>query len=137
MHLAALTSTISMHEIGTAFFQEEFKMSRQKAAGIVTTSCCVIAVFSSLSAGACPGLTVFGMSFMSFCDYITAQISLPLGAFLTCLFVGWYAPLKIVHDEYSNWGTLPARTYRLWLFLIRVVCPVCIVVIFLHQFGLF
>lgn len=137
LSLAALTSTISMHEIGTAFFQEEFKMSRQKAAGIVTTSCCVIAVFSSLSAGACPGLTVFGMSFMSFCDYITAQISLPLGAFLTCLFVGWYAPLKIVHDEYSNWGTLPARTYRLWLFLIRVVCPVCIVVIFLHQFGLF
>ena len=137
LSLAALTSTISMHEIGTAFFQEEFRLTRQKAACIVTAGCCVIAVLSSLSSGACPNLNLFGMSFMSFCDYITAQISLPLGAFLTCLFVGWYVPQKIVRDEYSNWGTLPARSYRLWLFLVRVVCPTCIVVIFLHQFGLF
>ena len=137
LSLAALTSTISMHEIGTAFFQEEFKLSRSAAAWIVTVSCSVVTVFSSLSSGACPGLQLFGMSFMEFCDYLTAQISLPLGGFLTCLLIGWYVPQKLVRDEYTNWGTLPATTYKFWLFLVRVVCPVCIAVIFLHQLGLF
>ncbi len=137
LSLAALTSTISMHEIGTAFFQEELKLSRPSAAWIVTGCCSVVAVFSSLSSGACPGLQLFGMPFMSFCDYLTAQMLLPLGGFFTCIFVGWYVPQKIVRDEYTNWGTVSSATYRCWLFLVRVVCPLCILTIFLHQLGLF
>lgn len=137
LSLAALTSTISMHEIGTAFCQEELKLPRAKAAWIVTGACSVITVLSSLSVGACPGLKVFGMSFMDFCDYLTAQISLPLGGFLTCTLVGWYVSRKIVWKEYTNWGTLPSFTFRFWFFLVRVVCPVCIIAIFMHQFGLF
>ena len=49
---AALTSTISMHEIGTAFFHEELHLPRNKAAWILTTVCGLIAVFCSLSVGA-------------------------------------------------------------------------------------
>ncbi len=137
LSLAALTSTISMHEIGTAFFQEEMHLSRPSAAWIVTGCCSVIAVFSSLSSGACPNLQLFGMSFMEFCDYFTSQVMLPLGGFLTCIFIGWYVPQKIVRDEYTNWGTLPSTTYQCWLFLVRVVSPLCILAIFLHQLGLF
>jgi NSS family neurotransmitter:Na+ symporter len=48
---AALTSTISMHEIGTAFFHEELKLHRQQATWILTIVCMVIAVFCSLSVG--------------------------------------------------------------------------------------
>ena len=53
---AALTSTISMHEIGTAFFHEELHLSRQRAACILTVTCSVIAVFCSLSVGDYSGL---------------------------------------------------------------------------------
>ena len=42
--LAALTSTISMHEIGTAFFYEEMHISRRGGAWIETVACCVIGV---------------------------------------------------------------------------------------------
>ena len=52
LSLAALTSTISMHEIGTAFFYEEFHLSRGKGALVVTVACCVIFVWG---AGRCEG----------------------------------------------------------------------------------
>jgi NSS family neurotransmitter:Na+ symporter len=41
----------------------------------------------------------------------------------------------VVKDEFTNWGTLRGRLFFAWLFLIRFVCPVCILLIFLHQFG--
>ena len=133
--LAALTSTISMHEIGTAFFYEERKISRKSGAWIETIACCVIAVFCSLSQGAVPGLGFFGKDFLTNCDNLTAQLLMPLGSFLTCLFLGWYVPKKITRDEFTNWGTLKGTLYPVFLFMIRFVSPICIFLIFLHQFG--
>ena len=134
--LAALTSTISMHEIGTAFFYEELHISRKSGAWIETIVCCIIGVFCSLSMGAVDEIKLFGMPFLSFCDYLTAQILLPLGAFLTCLFVGWYVPKRIVRDEFTNWGTTRnAPVFGVFLFAVRFLCPVGIAAIFLHQFG--
>ena len=134
--LAALTSTISMHEIGTAFFYEELHISRKSGAWIETAVCCLIGVFCSLSMGAVESIKLFGMPFLSFCDYLTAQILLPLGAFLTSLFVGWYVPKRLVRDEFSNWGTLRnASVFGIFLFAVRFLCPIGIAAIFLHQFG--
>ena len=133
--LAALTSTISMHEIGTAFFYEELHISRNRGAWIETVVCCVIGIFCSLSMGAVDGLSLMGMSFLDFCDHLTAQFLLPLGSFLTCIFVGWFVPQQIVKDEYTNWGTLRGSLYQAWLFAVRFICPVCILSVFLHQLG--
>lgn len=135
LSLAALTSTISMHEIGTAFFYEELHISRKRGAWIETAVCCAIGVLCSLSMGAVE-LPVFGMAFLNFCDYLTAQFLLPLGAFLTCIFVGWYVDKEIVRNEFTNWGTLPVTLYNVWLFIVRFVCPVCIAAVFLHQAGM-
>lgn len=133
--LAALTSTISMHEIGTAFFYEELHISRNRGAWIETVVCCVIGIFCSLSMGAVDGLSLMGMPFLDFCDHLTAQFLLPLGSFLTCIFVGWFVPQQIVKDEYTNWGTLRGSLYQAWLFAVRFICPVCILSVFLHQLG--
>jgi len=133
--LAALTSTISMHEIGTAFFYEELHITRKKGALLVTVLCSLIGIFCSLSCGAVGGLHVMGKSLLDFCDFFTGQILLPLGSFLTCLFVGWQVPKKIVRDEFTNWGTLRGTLFGVFLFLIRFVCPLCILAIFLHQAG--
>lgn len=136
LSLAALTSTISMHEIGTAFFHEEFKISRSRGAAIVTVVCSVIAVLCSLSQGLLSQFKVLGLDILNMCDALTAQILLPLGALLTCLFVGWYMPRKVVHDQFTNWGTLSSFAFQTFLFFVRFVCPLCIVAIFLHQMKL-
>jgi NSS family neurotransmitter:Na+ symporter len=132
---AALTSTISMHEIGTAFFHEELHIPRKRAAWILTIVCSTITVFCSLSVGAYEGLRVLGLSLMDFCDYLTAQYMLPLGAFLTSIMLGWFVSRDIVQEEFTNSGTISVALFRVWLFAIRYVVPVCIVLIFLHQFG--
>ncbi len=137
LSLAALTSTISMHEIGTAFFYEELHTTRQKGAWVTTACCVAIGVLCSLSCGASEGLAHFvgGRSFLDCCDYLTSNILLPLGSLLTCLLLGWVVPRRVVGDELTNWGTLGTAIVRPYLFIIRWVCPLCISLIFLHQLG--
>jgi NSS family neurotransmitter:Na+ symporter len=133
---AALTSTISMHEIGTAFFHEELKLPRQRAAWIITTVCSLIAIFCSLSVGAYKELQVLGIPLMDFCDFLTAQFMLPAGAFLTSIMLGWFVSRQLVQEEFTNNGVLKATFFKAYLFSIRYIVPLCIVLIFLHQFGL-
>ena len=133
--LAALTSTISMHEIGTAFFYEEMKTTRTKGAWIETTVCCVISVLCALSCGAVPEIQVAGMDFLDFCDHLTSQYMMPLGAFATCILLGWLVPKKLLRDEFTNWGTLKGTFFGVYYFMVRFVCPLCILIIFLHQLG--
>ena len=133
--LAALTSTISMHEIGTAMLYEELHISRKAGAWIETAVCCVIGVVCTLSCGVVDGLVFWGKNVMELCDYFTGQILMPVGAMLACLFVGWYVPKRVVRDEFTNSGTLSARFFGLFLFGVRFVAPVCILIVFLHQFG--
>ena len=132
---AALTSTISMHEIGTAFFTEELHLPRRKAAWVLTAVASVICLFCALSVGAYPDLQLMGLQLMDFCDQLTANFMLPLGGMLTCLFVGWYIPRQVVHDEFTNNGTLRSTFFSLYLFAVRYVCPICIALVFLHQLG--
>ena len=132
---AALTSTISMHEIGTAFFHEELKMKRPVAAWIETIVCSLIAVFCSLSVGN-PDIQVLGMPLMDFCDHLTAQYMLPAGALLTSILVGWFASKALVREEFTNWETGgPKSLFGVYLFCVRYIVPVCIFLILMHQFG--
>ncbi len=132
---AALTSTISMHEIGTAFFHEEMHMSRHQAAWILTAVCSVIAVFCSLSMGAVSDIQLFGLPLMAFCDLLTAQVMLPAGALLTSIMLGWFVSAKTVRDEFTNQGTVSLHLFGVWRFCVRFIVPVCILLIFLHQLG--
>ena len=133
---AALTSTISMHEIGTAFFHEELHLSRPKAAWVLTVVCSVIAIFCSLSVGAVEGIRLFGFTLMDFCDKLTAQVMLPAGALLTSLMLGWFASKSTVRQEFmQGGGRLSPALFSAWLLCVRFIVPVCIVLIFLHQFG--
>lgn len=134
--VAALTSLISLHEVSTAFLQEEMKISRSKAATIVTVASSVIGAFCSLSLGAWDGLVIAGKSLFDIFDYVTGQIFLPIGGLLTCIFLGWVAPRKIVKDEFTNWGTVRVSLFSIYFFCVRYVCPVCILLIFLHQFEI-
>ena len=132
---AALTSTISMHEIGTAFFTEEFHMPRKYAAWVLTIIASVLCVLCSWSVGAID-IKVLGVSLMDFCDQLTANVMLPLGGMLACLFVGWYIPRQLVFDEFTNNGQHNQMFYRVFLFAVRYVCPVCIILVFLHQLSI-
>ena len=133
--LAALTSTISLHEVVTAYLHEEFYMTRRKAAVLVTIGCSILGILSSLSLGLGKELTIFGMTLFDFFDYLTAKIMLPLGGFFIAIFTGWFMNRRIVWKEVSNNGTLKVWIYRSWLFLLKFVAPIGIAFIFINELG--
>ena len=136
--LAALTSSISMHEICTAFISEHFSHSRKRAAAIVTIVCLVLGSFCSLSFGPWQELTIFGRGFFDLFDYTVTKFLMPLGGLLITLFVGWYLDRKLVESELTNDGSISVRTMKPLLFLVRWVAPIGILIIFLNElFPLF
>lgn len=137
LSMAALTSLISLHEVNTAFFYEELKLDRKKGATLVTVFCALIGTVCSLSLCSTDVLTFFGKTLFDWFDFITGQIFLPIAGFFTCLFIGWYVPKKTVRDEFTNWGTLKGSVFGVYLFLIRYICPVLILFVFLNQLGVF
>ena len=136
LSVAALTSLMSLHEVSTSFFFEELHISRRKGAVIVTVTCSIIGIFCSLSLGSYVCLQIAGFNLFDFFDFLTGQIFLPVGGMLTCVFLGWFVPKKLVHDEFTNWGTVSGALFGTYIFLIRFVCPVAILAIFLHQLGI-
>lgn len=134
--LAALTSTISIHEVVTAYLHEEFKMSRTKAARYVTAGCITLGILSSLSLGVMKGYTLFGLGVFDLLDFVTAKIMLPLGGLLVSVFTGWYLDKKLVWEEITNDGTLKVPVYKLIIFILKYVAPIAISIIFINELGL-
>lgn len=134
--LAALTSTISMHEVVTAYVSEEFNTTRRKAATIVTIACSTVGLFCALSFGPLDGLKLFDMTLFDLFDYVSSNIFLPVGGMFIALFVGWYLDKKIVRDEITNKGSLRVPYLRLLVFILRYVAPIAIGIILINQLGL-
>lgn len=134
--LAALTSTISLHEVATAYVHEEYHVTRRKAAWFVSGGVLVLGVLSSLSMGVLKGYTIFGLNFFDFLDYVTAKIMLPLGGMLICIFVGTRVDKKILKEELTNQGTIPFHFFRTYSFFMKYIAPIAIGLIFLNESGL-
>ena len=136
--LAALTSMMSIHEPVTAFLLERFNLSRRTATRLVTLSCILVGTFCALSFGPLKDVRfLFGMTFFDFFDFVSAKIFLPVGGFIIALFAGWKLDRQLIRDEVTNRGTLRSWIFPVYIFLIRWVAPLAIVLIFLNELGVF
>ena len=134
--LAALTSTISLHEVVTAYLHEEFNFTRGKAARLVTAGCILLGILCSLSLGVTKDFTIFGLGMFDLFDFVTAKLMLPLGGLLISIFTGWYLDKKLVWSEITNNGKLKVPIYKLIIFILKYVAPIAISVIFINELGL-
>ena len=132
--LAALTSTISLHEVVTAYLNERFTISRNRAAMLVTGFCVATGILSSLSLGAWDA-KFFSLSFFDLLDFVTAKLMLPLGGLLVCLFVGWYLKRSVSYEELTNYGLQKATYFPIYMFILRYFAPIAITLIFVNELG--
>lgn len=130
LFLAALTSSISLHEAVTAYVHENWRMSRHRAALLVSVSTMSLGVFCCLSFGVLGDVTFFGMTVFDLFDSLSSKVMLPIGGILIALFVGWYLNRDMVYMEVTNNGTLSGRFFGLLFFLIRWVAPLAICTLF-------
>ena len=132
--VAALTSSISMLEVAVAFLVEEKGLKRITASLVVFAGCWVVGVICSLSFGPLSGVKLFDQSIFDFFDNLSSNILMTLGSLLTVLFVGWKLKKTDIYDEFTNGGTLSTnvKLFGLLWFLIRYICPLAIISIFIY-----
>lgn len=135
--VAALTSTISLHEVITAYMHEEWHLSRRGAAWATTAATVALAALASLSLGVLSGWTIWGRSIFDALDSLTANILLPAGGFFTSIFVGWRLDKHILKAQITNHGALKFRICGVFIFVLRWICPAVLLLIFLDNLGVF
>jgi len=135
---AALTSSVGLLEAPTAYVFEKFNITRPIATLIVGLGAAVLGVFASLSFDEMAEFYPLNFiplfaetNFFDTLDGVTAKLFMPIGAILTCIFVGWIADAKLIDDENGLDGVL----HQTWRALVRFVCPIALTVILLA--GLF
>lgn len=133
---AALTSAISMLEVGVAYLVDEKGMERRKATLLLAFGTWLLGVLCSLSFGPLAHVKLLGLSFFDFLDALCSNWLLPLGGVLFTLFVGWRMSKADVRDELTNGGTCNVRLFGLVYFLMRYLAPIGIVVVFLSNLFL-
>ena len=133
---AALTSAISMLEVGVAYLVDEKGMERRKATLLLALGTWLLGVLCSLSFGPLAGVKLLGLRFFDFLDSLCSVWLLPLGGLLFTLFVGWWMSKADVRDELTNGGTCNVRLFGLVYFLMRYLAPVGIVTVFLTNLFL-
>ncbi len=131
--VAALSSSVSIYEVGVAYLVEEKNISRPKATILVFFATFAIGILCSLSFGPLSDVKILGNSIFNFCDKLCSNYLMALGALLFSVFVGWKMDRKSVRDELTNYGTLKvnSKLFPVVYFLIRYIAPITVAVIFI------
>ncbi len=135
--MASLTSTISFHEVLTAYFLEEYNLSRKTATRITSGLSLALCMLSLLWVFDIDMLDLKNTSFFDIFDYVTANVLMPLGGLFTCIFVAWRMKPDFLRNEITNYGELRGRAFPLLYYTLKYVTPLLIVYIFLKNLGLF
>jgi NSS family neurotransmitter:Na+ symporter len=128
--IAALTSTISLLEVVSAWLIDEKGWERKKAAILMGLVIFVVGIPASLGYSVFSGFSFPGLNtdLLDTYDWFTNSIFLPLGGLLSAIFVGYIWGTKKAVDE-ANKGCTVFTIGKWWSILIRYVVPVLIVAI--------
>jgi len=132
--IAALTSTISLVEVATSYLVDERKFSRPRAAFLVGAVAVLLGIPSALSTSSSVfSKFAFGKSFLDLMDYIWANISLPLGALLLSVFVGyiWGAEKAALEIRPEKHRKFPGED--LWIYDLKYFVPIVLSAILLFS----
>ena len=136
---AALTSSISLMETVVSILQDKLKWGRKTTCIVVLIGCILLGLPSSLGFGVWSNITIFGLSFLDFFDFISNSVLMPIVAFLTCIFVGYIIKPDTLIEEIELTGKFKRK--NLFNVVIKYIAPVCIVLILISSildvFGIF
>lgn len=137
--LAAITSSISVMEAIVSSLIDKFHIKRLTACLIVIGICIIMGVPSSLGNGLWSNIQILGMDFLTFFDYLSNSILMPIVALASCILIGWIIKPKSLTDEITRNGEKFARE-KLFNVMIKYIAPVCLIIILVSytfaQFGI-
>ena len=124
---AALTSSISLMETVVSLFSDRFKLTRNKSCVLALVVSLLLGAPSSLGNGVWSGIKLIGMDFLTFFDFISNSVMMPIAAFLTCIFIGYIIKPQTIVDEVKLSGKFKLK--NLFVIVIKYFAPICIALI--------
>ena len=129
---AAATSAISLYEACVASVCDLLKLERKAATFFTGALILSLSTFSALGYGAWSKVTLFGMQFLDFFDFITNSVLMPIVAGITCIFVGWVIKPRAIIDECEAGGTtMKAKAF--YSFMVRYLAPALMVALLISE----
>ena len=114
-------------------------MGRTKAVLLIFVISLLLGIPSSLGHGIWSGITVLGMDFLTFFDYISNSVLMPIVALATCILIGWIVGTKVIEDEITKNGEKFPRL-KVFRVMVRYIAPIFMIIILvfytLAQFGI-
>lgn len=139
--LAAITSQISAMEPPIAYLIDEKGFSRRWATFTVTFGAFALGIPSALSLNLLAGHTIYGANFLDCISFLGTNILIPLGGLGAVILVAWKVEFHKMMDCFSEedkqiYLRYPKLT-SIFLFCLKYVIPILIVLIFLNVLGVF
>lgn len=125
---AALTSSISLMETIVSVVIDKTSLNRKTATICVTVVVLIVGIPSCLGYGPWAGITIIGMQFLDFFDFISNSVMMPIVAFLTCILVGHVVGTKVISDEVES-GDGVFHRKKLHEIMVKWIAPVLLVLI--------
>ena len=131
---AALTSSIALTESAVSTFEDEFKWSRKKSTTIIGLIIVSLGSLSALGYGPLAEVTIIGMQFLDFFDFLTNTVMMPIAAIATCLLVSRVIGVEKIEAEVTADGA-PFKRKKIFAFMIRFLCPVFAAIILVSSIA--
>ena len=129
---AALTSSISLMETIVSIFQDKFHWRRRNTCIFVAVLALVMGIPSSLGFGTLSFIAWAGMTILDIMDFVSNSVMMPIVAFFTCVFVGFFVKPKTIADEVKvTDGRFVGE--KLFTVMIKWITPVFLVLILLSS----
>ena len=136
---AALTSSIALTESAVSTLQDELGWSRNKSTSMIGVSMVLLGSLSSLGHGPLANVTILGMQFLDFFDFLTNSVMMPIAAIASCILVSRVIGVDRIAQEVTLDGR-PFRRRKIFNAMIRFLCPFFAAIILIssiaNAFGL-
>ena len=129
---AALTSSIALTESAVSTFQDELGWGRKKSTAVVGVVMLALGTLSSLGYGPLAGVTIIGMQFLDFFDFLTNSVMMPIAAIAVCLLVSRVVGVGRIEQEVLL-GEASFRRKKVFNTMIRFLCPFFAAIILLSS----
>ena len=132
---ATLTSAFSMLETVIAATIRENESKRSSRTWIIGTAIFIVGIPSALSFGVLGEMKLFGKTLFDLWDYMITALIMPIGALSVAVFVGWIHKKQAVLEHMREGSGVPQAVLSLWLYTLRFLAPVAIVLVFANTLG--
>ena len=129
---AALTSSIALTESSVSTIEDELGWSRKKSTLLVAVVMVILGTLSCLGYGPLASVTIIGMQFLDFFDFMTNSVMMPIAAIATCLLVSRVIGVEKIEEEVTQGGK-PFKRKRVFNMMIRRLCPIFAAIILISS----